>query len=195
MTEAEFIEHWNSLTIRENHIFSKTMELKPELILCVKIRSINYLEREKVIDERTDCRGIRLDVYVEDKDNNRSFDVEMQISDSDNLGRRMRYYQGMIDADKLKHGQKYRELGESYIVFICTFDKFLAGRHIYTFKNFCAEDKSIALDDGAAKIFLNTKSTADDVNEDVHNFLMYVERANLSRRLTMLCRRSNLTGR
>ena len=46
-------------------------------------------------------KGIRLEVYV--KDNlNRFFNIEMQITDSDNISKRMRYYQGLIDSDKLK---------------------------------------------------------------------------------------------
>ena len=173
---------WEEATIQNNFIFSKTMEMYPELckqliemILKIKIARIEYPEREKNIEERTDSKGIRLDVYVEDKNFNRSFNLEMQISDIDNIAKRMRYYQGMIDLDKLKHGQRYRDLGESYIIFICPFDKFKKGRHMYTFKNFCAEDKNLSLDDGAFKIFLSTKGTLDDVDEEVKNFLNYVD--------------------
>ena len=51
----------------------------------------------------------------------------MQVSDSDNIAKRMRYYQGLIDLDKLKHGQHYSSLGDSFIIFICPFDHFNAG--------------------------------------------------------------------
>ena len=182
MYEKLIYEKWKSLTIRDNFIFSKTMETSPELckrllekILNIKIKSISYPEREKVLSARTDSKGIRLDVYVEDKNSNRSFDVEMQVTDSDNLAKRMRYYQGLIDMDKLKPGQHYSALGESYIIFICPFDKFKLGKHIYTFKETCAEYPALLLNDGATKIFLNTKGTADDVNVDVKAFLDYVE--------------------
>lgn len=182
MSETLAFDLWENLTIQSNFIFSKTMELKPELcrqlpefILRIKIKSISYPDREKVIEERTDSKSIRLDVYVEEKDTNRSFDVEMQISNSDNLAKRLRYYQGLIDLDKLKHGQHYSALGESYIIFICTFDKFRAGRHIYTFCEFCVENPKISLNDGATKIFLNTKGKLNDVSEEMHNFLNYVE--------------------
>ncbi|MBR3498691.1 MAG: Rpn family recombination-promoting nuclease/putative transposase [Selenomonadaceae bacterium] len=80
--------------------------------------------REKTIEARIDGKGIRLDVYVEEKDTNRSFDVEIQISNSDNLAKRTRYYQSLIDTDKLKRGQHYSCLGESFIIFICPFDIF-----------------------------------------------------------------------
>ena len=186
-------------TIRNNFIFSKTMEVAPELcrqllemILEVKIAKISFPEREKVVEERTDSKGIRLDVYVEDN-SNRSFDVEMQIADTDNLAKRMRYYQGLIDLDKLKHGQHYSELGESYIIFICTFDKFGRGRHKYTFRETCVEDSAVKFNDGATKIFLSTKGTVDDVSDEVKKFLSYVEgellQGNLYRNLTKLFNR------
>ena len=182
MTEQKLYEKWQSLTIRDNFIFSKVMEEYPDIcrrllekILNVKIKKISYPEREKVLENRLDSKGIRLDVYVEDKNSNRSFDVEMQISNADNLAKRMRYYQGLIDMDKLKRGEHYSALGESYIIFICLFDRFKDGRHIYTFKETCAENFNIKLGDGATKIFLNTKGTLNDVSKDVKAFLDYVE--------------------
>ena len=97
---------WLDSTFKDNFIFSKTFELFPalckqliELILNINVKHIDFPEREKVIEIRTDSNGIRLDVFVED-DQNRSFDIEMQVVDSDNISKRMRYYQGLIDADK-----------------------------------------------------------------------------------------------
>lgn len=172
---------WNSATIKDNFIFGRTMEMNPELcrqllekILKIKIRSIKYPEREKIIEQRTDSKGIRVDVYVRDNQN-RSFDLEMQVADSDNIAKRMRYYQGLIDLDKLKHGQHYSSLGASYIIFICPFDKFKQGRHIYTFRERCDEDNKLSLNDGAVKIFLSTKGQLEDVSEEVKAFLDYVD--------------------
>lgn len=146
MTDIELIEKkWRDSTFKDNFVFSKTLELFSdlckellEIILQFNISSIDFPEREKVIEVRTDSKGIRLDVYVKDEQD-RSFDIEMQIADSDNISKRMRYYQGLIDADKLKHGQHYSALGESYIIFICPFDRFKRGRHIYTFRERCDE--------------------------------------------------------
>lgn len=174
--------NWRKATIQNNFIFGKTMELYPnlcrqllELILDIKIKEINYPEREKTIEARTDSKGIRLDIYAEDKGNNRSFDIEMQISNSDNLSKRMRYYQGLIDLDKLKHGQHYCALGQSFIIFICPFDKFKQGRHFYSFQERCDQDSNLKLNDGATKIFLSTKGTMPDVSDDIKAFLDYVD--------------------
>ena len=172
---------WDSVTIQDNFIFGKTMEMNPELcrqllemILNISIKSIEYPEREKVLEMRTDSKGIRVDVYVQDN-KNRSYDIEMQVADSDNIAKRMRYYQGLIDLDKLKHGQHYSSLGESYIIFICPFDKFKQGRHLYTFRERCDQDNSLSLNDGSVKIFLSTKGTLGDVSEEVKEFLNYVD--------------------
>lgn len=182
MEAIDFEKQWYALTIQNNFIFGRTMETNPDLcrhllekILHIEIKTIEYPDREKVIESRTDSKGIRLDVYVEDKSSNRNFDIEMQITDSDNLAKRMRYYQGLIDMDKLKHNQHYSELGESFIIFISPFDRFKEGRHIYTFHETCTECPCIKLDDGATKIFLSTKGTVDDVDKDVKAFLDYVE--------------------
>ena len=181
MADKQIVKQWHDATIQNNFVFGKTMELYPNLcrqllegILNIKIKSISYLEREKNIETRTDSKGIRLDIYVEDN-KNRSFDVEMQISNSDNLAKRMRYYQGLIDLDKLKHGQHYSALGQSFIIFICPFDKFKQGRHIYTFRECCDQDTSLKLNDEATKIFLSTKGTMNDVSNDIKAFLDYVD--------------------
>ncbi len=183
MTKQQLEQQWLSLSIQNNFIFGKTFESNPdlcrrllELILNLKINHINYPEREKIIEARTDSKGIRLDVYVQNKDYNRSFDIEMHVSDSENISKRMRYYQGLIDMDKLKHGQHYSSLGDSFIIFICPFDRFNSGRHIYTFREICAESPNIQLNDGSTKIFLSTKGTADDVSPDLLAFLNYADR-------------------
>lgn len=178
----DFGEKLDEATIQNNFVFGKTMELYPDLcrrllefVLKTKIAAIKYPEREKTIDARIDAKGIRLDVYVEEVNDKRCFDVEMQITDSANLAKRMRYYQGLIDIDKLKRGQHYSELGESYIIFICPFDHFKQGRHVYTFREHCDQDNAIVLGDGATKIFLNTKGTCVDITPELKAFLDYVD--------------------
>lgn len=182
MTNKQISKQWRDATIQNNFVFGKTMELYPdlcrrllELILDTKIKEISYPEREKTIEARTDSKGIRLDVYVEEKGSNRSFDVEMQVVNSDNIDKRMRYYQGLIDMDKLKRGQHYSKLGKSVIIFICPFDRFAYGLHFYSFSERCDQNSNIKLNHGATKIFLSTKGTADDVTPDILAFLNYVD--------------------
>ena len=63
------------------------------------------------------------------------------------------------------------------MIFICTFDPFHDGRHIYSFENYCTENRKIPLQDDSKKIILNTKGTMDDVSEELKDFLKYVEKS------------------
>ena len=184
--EERLNRQFDEATISNNFIFTKTMEAYPDIcrrliekILHVKIARINYPEREKIIEERIDCKGVRLDVYVED-DANRMFNLEMQVAREDDLARRIRYYQGLLDLNALKRGAKYELLRESYIVFICLFDYFRHGKHVYTFRQRCDEDLSLLLGDGTTKVFLNTEGVLDDADADIKNFLDYVARGTIA---------------
>lgn len=96
------------------------------------------------------------------------------MSDTKELPKRTRYYQSLIDLQLLDKGTEYKHLRKSFIIFICLFDLFKKGRHIYTFRDTCQEDTSITLDDGACKIFLNTESTMNDVKKGLLVFLDYI---------------------
>ena len=124
-------ENWENLTIADNFIFSKVLENNPEIcknllemILGFKIDHIEYVEREKTIETRIDSKGIRLDVYVKTGNDQKIFDIEIQTTNKDDLAKRTRYYQSLIDNDTLDKGKNYWELPSMYIIFICTFDYF-----------------------------------------------------------------------
>ena len=79
----------------------------------------------------------------------------------------------MIDLNLLEPGDDYGKLERSYVIFICTFDLFGKGRHIYTFENRCIEELDLVLPDEAIKVFINTTGTVDDIDEeflDLMNF-------------------------
>lgn len=175
------IKPWQDLTIQDDYMFKLVMRRKPickrmlEKILHVPIRDIRYSDDEKTMKFQYEGKGIRLDVYVAD-DKGTVYDIEMQVRkpSDDGLYLRTRYYQSMIDMGLLEEGADYDELNPSYIIFICPFEPFDKGRHIYTFRNVCLEDTSLELRDGATKIFLSSVGTANDVAPDVKRFLEYV---------------------
>lgn len=101
-------------------------------------------ELQKSINVDMDAQSVRLDVYVKD-DRETVYDIEMQVSDTKELPKRSRYYQGMIDLQLVDASQHYKKLNKSYIIFICPFDLYGKGRHIYTFENICKEDNSISM--------------------------------------------------
>ena len=171
---------WEELQISNDFIFGKIMqdpklckELLQRILPELKIDHIEYPETQKAIRPDIDAKSVRLDVYVADS-NNTVYDIEMQVAMSKELPKRTRYYQSLLDMQMLDKGESYEGLKPSYIIFICPFDQFGMGRHIYTFENICREDTDIFLEDGTTKIFLNAKGTMDDVSPELKAFLDYV---------------------
>ena len=171
---------WEELQISNDFIFGKVMqdpklckELLQRILPGLKIDHIEYPETQKAIRPDIDAKSVRLDVYVEDGKGT-VYDIEMQVGMSKELPKRTRYYQSLLDMRMIDKGEPYKKLKPSYIIFICPFDQFGMGRHIYTFENICKEDKSVLLNDGTTKIFLNAKGTMDDVSPELKAFLDYV---------------------
>ncbi len=168
------------LNLADDFLFAKVMTDKKickkvlEKILNIRISKITMPENQKVIDLLLESKGVRLDVYVNDEEGT-VYNVEMQQGENINLAKRTRYYQGSIDLDLIQKGEDYKKLNKSFIIFICTFDPFGKGRHIYNFKNVCLQDSSVILGDETEKIFLNTTGVLDDVDEEMLEFLAYVE--------------------
>ena len=167
------------MEIEDDFLFQKVMENKEicktflEKTLNRKIKKIHYYQNEKTVNLSPENKGVRFDVLVETADGV-MIDVEMQTSDKSKwLPKRTRYYQAMIDLNSLAKSSNYKQLPESYIIFVCTFDPFDKSRKVYTFTNQCRED-NLELKDGSTKIFYNTLGTVGDVDEDIENFLNYI---------------------
>ena len=179
-TEKNIYTTWEELTISNDFLFGKVMqdaelckELLQRILPDLNIDRIVYPELQKTISLDLDAKSIRLDVYVKDG-RGTIYDIEMQVIDTKELPKRTRYYQSIIDLQLIDKGELYNKLKPCFIIFICPFDPFQKGRHIYTFENLCKEDKTLSLNDGMTKIFLNAKGTQDDVSQQLHAFLDYV---------------------
>ena len=122
-------------------------------------------------------------MYVEDEINT-IYNIEMQATDKKNLPKRTRYYQGMIDLNIIDKGENYNKLRKSYVIFICDYDEFGLGRHIYTFEKSCNEDSSLKLGDDTFVVILNTKGYLDDVSDEVKELLEYIGGAKPQSQLT-----------
>jgi len=176
------LKTWEELTISDNFLFQNVMQDKTvckyfiEKLLHIEVKGITYRQYEKTVKLSPETKGVRFDVYVE-TDAGEIIDIEMQTSNKEDdwLPKRARYYGSMLDLSSLAKGKDYAEIKNSYVIFVCTFDPFGFNRKIYTFRNTCKEE-NIALNDGAKKIFLNTKGKLGVVDEDIDNFLEYVEK-------------------
>ena len=178
--KSPVIKPWEDLTISDDYMFKLVMRHKRfckkllEAILNIKIKRITYLEDEKSLKFRYAGKGIRLDVYVEGDDT--VYDIEMQVRDYGDmeLAYRTRYYQSMLDMEALAIGANYKEMKKSFIIFLCPFPIFDGKRHMYTFRNYCEEDRDLPLNDGTTKLFLSSEGTMDDVSPAILAFLQYM---------------------
>ena len=129
-------------------------------------------------EQRTsiDNRQIRLDVYAIDEDDV-IYEVEAQKENTHNLPKRSRLYQGIIDSKLLPPGVvDFNLLNEVLIVLIMPFDLFGYGLYRYTFQMKCEEVPELKLDDGATRIFLNTRGKHPElVSPELIELLKYME--------------------
>lgn len=171
---------WEDLQITNDFLFGKVMQdpelckgLLQRILPELAIDHIEYPELQKSLQPDHDAKSIRLDVYVQD-DKDTVYNIEMQVKTTNDIPKRSRYYQSIIDLQWLDRGEtNYKNLNKTYIIFICLSDLYQKGRHIYTFENICREDHSIIMGDEAVKIILNAKGTLDDVSGELKAFLDY----------------------
>ena len=115
---------------------------------------------EQVILNKSGKRAIRLDAWALDVWD-RQFDMEMQNdTDGDDVRKRSRFYQSMLDTPVLKSGKqtRYKNLPSTAIIFITQEDIFGRDLAMYTFSERCEEISDLGLEDGTCKIFLNMTS-------------------------------------
>ena len=145
---------------------------EPDLVLeAVKV--------EQVVLNKAGKRAIRLDAWAQDV-RSRQFDVEMQNDAScDDVRKRSRFYQGMIDTPILKSGKetRYKHLPSTVIIFITQDDIFGKDLAMYTFSEWCEEVPDLPLEDGTSKIFLNM--TSKNGRPELVSLLQYMKNTTL----------------
>ena len=168
------------LNLKDDFLFGKVMSDSEicrkvlEKILNVPIKKVEFPVTQKNINTALDGGGIRLDAYINDE-RDTIYSIEMQCGGEGELPRKSRYFQCNIDSSLISPRESCTKLKKSYIIFICTFDPFSDGRHIYTFENRCLEDLSLTLGDETTEVFLSTKGERDDVDAEMKEFLAYIE--------------------
>ena len=166
-------KNYEELTFADNFMFCKILSTNKELLLGIKVKDISFPESEKVIEIVDNSRGIRLDVYADDQDGT-VYDLEMQTGELENLPKRSRYYQSLIDLGVMERGSDFSDLNNSYVIFICLDDPFDQNLPKYTFENRCFENSSLKLNDGAVKVFVNAKGACEDADEELKEFLNFL---------------------
>lgn len=172
------------LTLLSKFLFDQTMDMPEAHEAALRIilsehnlTLLNPAQTEKELRTAPWLRSIRLDVFAIDEERT-VYDTEMQKEYRSDLIKRSRYYQGMIDSSLLEPGSiDFNTLNNTCIIMITPFDLFGKEKYVYTFQPCCREDSEIFLNDGAVRIFLNTRGTNDtEVSKELVDFLHYLER-------------------
>ena len=123
------------------------------------------------LDFGKDMRGVRFDAYVKTAD--KWIDIEMQTTNKHDLEKRSRYYQALMDTDCLEKGGRFKDLKNTYVVFICTLDYLGLGEPMYVVESYIRKN-DLHFNNGTSKILLNTKCSPDKVPEKLRSFYEYI---------------------
>ena len=129
------------------------------------------VETQKTLKLEADAHGVRFDAFV--ASSKLWADIEMQTDNDSKIDKRARYYHANMDLDFLEQGQSYENLKPSYVIFICTFDRFKRDEPVYFFRSWDVE-KGLPLDDLSYTIVLNTKCSPEKVPEALKPFYDYL---------------------
>lgn len=106
-------------------------------------------------------RSVRLDVLCKN-DENKYYNVEIQIADNDNHVKRVRYNASCITANITSTGAHFEDVPDIYMIYISKFDLFQAGRTIYHVEP-VIQETGVKIDNGLHEIYVNT--AVDDKTE------------------------------
>ncbi len=176
-----FTKSWEELTFADNFIFCKVMKDEAlcrqmiKVLLGIEIEKLVYTDTEHSIETYYGTRGIRLDVYVkgEHEGELKVFDLEMQTGNYKDLMLRARYYQSQSDAKTTPRRTAFKNLKETYIVFICKNDPFGEGLPCYTKHTAFAETDAIKYDDKTHALFYNA-SAWEKAEESLREVLRFI---------------------
>lgn len=157
---------------------NKNMKTLLDIILGQDTHLKQPPQTEKECRSSFEKRRIRLDVYTVDEDDV-VYDTEPQKTNTKNLPKRSRLYQGMIDSRLLPPGCiDFNLLNPVVIIMIMPFDLFGYELYRYTFKMQCEEVPEMELGDDATRIFLNSHGKHPElVSRELIELLEYMEKS------------------
>ena len=170
------------LNLTSRFLFDEVMEDSQaqqdmlSIIFGREIPVLQHSETEKEFRVSPLSRSIRMDIFSVDEEEN-IYNTEMQDKKRNDLVKRSRYYQSLMDTSLLEPGiPNYNLLNQTYLIMIMTFDLFGYGKYRYTFAPRCEEVPECTLEDGAVRIFLNTRGeNREEVSEELIHLLHYLE--------------------
>ena len=146
-----------------SRVFDKNIEateLLLRIILERKIKVISVIGQEEMKSAAVGGRNITLDVHALDE-NGEKMDIEVQGNSEGAHIRRARYHSSVLDSRMLKEGQEFKEIKDSYVIFIYKCDKFQEGLPLYHIDRYVRETGKL-FEDGSHIIYVNGNYKGDD---------------------------------
>ncbi len=179
--EKNVVTKLEGLNLINRFLFDEVMEDRESyqatvsILLGEDIQLLDEPETEKELRVSPELREIRLDVVSMDK-GGKLYYTEMQQKNTKNLRRRRRYYQAQLDVSLLAPGSKdFNLLSDSCLILVSPFDIFERGLYRYTFENICKECPDLKLEDGASRVFINTKGKNKcSFSQEFLDFMEYI---------------------
>lgn len=144
-------------------------ELVLRIIIGKPDLTLTTCETQADMKRVTGARSLCLDAYATDS-TGKKYDIEVQRSDNGADLHRARYHSSVMDVENLDEKQDYRELPDTYVIFITEHDYYKAGKPVYMIQNM-----NLALnqpfDDGAHILYVNGEYRDDsDIGKLMHDF-------------------------
>ena len=138
----------------------ETTELLLRVIMERDIKVIDVRGQDELKNPVIGGRCITLDVHAIDVDG-RHIDIEVQINAEGSHVKRARYHSSMMDARMLEEGQEFKEIKDSYVIFIYDHDKFRKGLPFYHIQR-RVDETGEAFGDGSHIIYVNGRYEGND---------------------------------
>ena len=117
----------------------------------------------------TGARSICLDAYATDS-RGRKYDIEVQRADSGADPHRARYHSSVMDVENLDEKQDYRELPDTYVIFITEKDYYKSGEPLYMIEHM-NRTLSQPFEDGVHILYVNGEYRGDSaLGKLMHDF-------------------------
>ncbi|MBO6147612.1 MAG: PD-(D/E)XK nuclease family transposase, partial [Lachnospiraceae bacterium] len=114
-------------------------------------------------------KGVRLDIKAEEI-NGKAFDVEVQKDSEGAHVRRARYNSSMIDSRMLAENEDYKDMKDSYVIFIYRKDKYRCKLPVYHINRY-VEETGKPFGDGSHIIYVNGRYEGnDELGRMLHDF-------------------------
>ncbi len=144
-------------------VFDKNIlltQLILRIILGRDLKVISVKGQEELKNPLVGGRDITIDVHAIDT-NGEEIDIEIQGDSEGSHVRRARFHSAMIDSRMLKEGDRFKDLKDSYVIFIYRHDKFQKGYPMYRADRMILETGDM-LRDGSHIIYVNGAYKGDD---------------------------------